>query len=389
MSKYYSLFGKIKKLGINLPLIIIGAISLINSAQAARPSGPLIYAAKAVSSTDGYLIDLSKQKATISKNPTVASDGTFFYQVGTTFEIKNTSSTKGGVERIGNAYCNGGAIFNSGSGAQTSSYTSNSYHRVFMYMPVMPYTINGRKVYQLSYNTFLTIDLSKLPGMGLGWIRAYGPYCNEASRFDGGTRKMSDFYAHLPIEINIYIKKKNIDGVTVIPSTDFAGYTRAFSNFRNESEVFSRLPGFMAIQDVTAPMRLKGATIISPAECRTDIGGSLIINHGVLNAEKYESRIVKPINFSCDHAIPTPVEFELLYTKDNDSQQRLPLKVDGTNKTIYSKIQMIDAESGNKGQHFISKVGQYKQIQIESILKGENADGGNYSGTAVLIAAYP
>ena len=98
---------------------------------------------------------------------------------------------------------------------------------------------------------------------------------------------------------------------------------------------------------------------------------------------------MRSINFSCDHAIPTPVEFELFYTKDGDPQQRLPLKVDGTNRTIYSKIQMIDADTNNRGQRFISKVGQYKQIQIESILKGENATGGNYSGTAVLIAAYP
>lgn len=340
-----------------------------------------IYSGVALSSTDGYLIDLS-QTASISKVPTVATDGTYFYKVGPTFKIPKSTANSTGVTKIGDVKCDGGAISITVPNGKSGGY--KAYHRVFTYIPMMPYLINGRRTYQLSYNTFITMTVAY--DSELAWRQENAPTCNSPTT---SNKAMRLFYYHLPIEIDVYIKKKNIDGITVIPSMDFAGYVRAFSNLGNDSATISRLPSFLPITSTTAPMRLKGGTIISPAECRTDVGGSLIINHGVLNAEKYESRVVRPINFSCDHSIPTPVEFELFYTKDNDPQQRLPLKVAGTSRTIYSKIQMIDAESGNKGQRFISRVGQYKQIQIESILKGENASGGNYSGTAVLIASYP
>lgn len=340
-----------------------------------------VYAARSLSPSYGYNVDLS-QRASISKNPTIASNGTYFYKVGQTFLIPENKKDGNGVTKVGTVKCDGGVVSINLPNAKTGSY--KPFHRVFMYVPQAPFTINGMKTYQLSYNTFITVKVSL--NMDYDWVQSSGPYCDKPTEKD---RPMRDFYKHLPIEIDVYIKKKNIDGVTVIPSIDFAGYTRAFGNLKDINDTRRLLPGFMSIDQVTAPMRLIGGTIISSAECQTDVGGNLIINHGVLNAEKYESRVVRPINFSCDHVIPTPVEFELFYTKDGDPQQRLPLKVDGTNRTIYSKIQMIDAETGNRGQKFTSRVGQYKQIQIESILKGTNASGGNYSGTAVLIAAYP
>lgn len=343
----------------------------------------VVYTDTITSSADGYTIDLTANNAKISKTPTIASNGDFFYQVGNTYKIEKGASQ---VRFSGMVRCHGdfSKVF---PGAKTKGWTP--FHRIFTYSPQAPFLINNQATFQLSYNTFATIK-PEAPILN-NWsseTNSTAVHCrNEFNK--STTKKIDSFRYQFPFYITIYIKKRNIDGVTVIPSSEFAAYTRAWTNLSDLSLAKGVLPQSMPISSTSAPMRLVGATLISPAECRTDVGYNLVINHGVLNAEKYESRVVRPINFSCDHVVPTPVEFELFYTKDGDPQQRLPLKVDGTNRTIYSKIQMIDAETGNRGQKFTSRVGQYKQIQIESILKGTNASGGNYSGTAVLIAAYP
>ncbi|QIF92689.1 hypothetical protein [Proteus vulgaris] len=352
--------------------IFVTGLLLTNNAVAAPAK---IYTSTAQSSQDGYIIDLSRN-AKISNIPTVGTDGVYYYKVGDTYVISDK-----GLRPSGRVNCTG-AFYQ--EDASVKPVKREGFHRIFTYIPRAPgaATINGLPLYQLSFNTFVTIYSNK--GMVDNWINYKASICQTGS----GTATMKSFVYQFPFEVSVYVKKRNLDGITVIPSAEFAGYSRAYSTFPL-AQTMAKLPQMMPVSSVTAPMRLIGGTIISPAECRTDVGGSLIINHGVLNAEKYESRVVRPINFSCDHVVPTPVEFELLYTKDGDPQQRLPLKVDGTNSTIYSKIEMIDAETGNRGQKFTSRVGQYKQIQIESILKGTNASGGNYSGTAVLIAAYP
>ncbi|MEQ4924180.1 hypothetical protein [Proteus hauseri] len=352
--------------------VLVAGLVLSNNVHSAPAK---MYTSAAQNPQDGYIIDLSRN-AKISTVPSIGTDGIYYYKVGDTYTISDK-----GLRPSGRVNCTGSFYQED---ASVKAVGREGYHRIFTYIPRAPRnaTINGLPLYQLSFNTFVTIYSNK--GMVDNWINYKASICSSGS----GTATMKSFVYQFPFEISIYVKKRNLDGITVIPSSDFAGYSRAYSTFP-VAQTMAKLPPFLPVTNVTAPMRLIGATIVSPAECRTDVGGSLIINHGVLNAEKYESRVVRSINFSCDHVIPTPVEFELHYTKDNDPQQRLPLKVDGTNRTIYSKIQMIDAESGNKGQRFISRVGQYKQIQIESILKGENANGGNYSGTAVLIAAYP
>ncbi|AYY82818.1 MULTISPECIES: hypothetical protein [Proteus] len=376
-------------------LIYLGAtisISLFSPLNYAA-NYPSVYIDTIQNPSDGYTINLSASNVQISKTPTIASNGDFFYQVGPTFKVNK--GVKGQVQSSGMVNCMGSYVKQFPEGTRIRG--DNHLHRIFVYSPQMPYTLNGLPVFQLSYNTFVTIVPPDDILNKWNTIRKNARFCNPTSAmlrdyFTKGKNKnysIDKFYYQFPFEISVFIRKRNIDGITIIPSSDFAGYARAWTNIADTSLAFSSLPQSMPISSTTAPMRLIGATLISPAECRTDVGYNLVINHGVLNAEKYESRVVRPINFSCDHVVPTPVEFELLYTKDGDPQQRLPLKVDGTNKTIYSKIQMIDAETGNRGQRFTSRVGQYKQIQIESILKGTNASGGNYSGTAVLIAAYP
>lgn len=119
----------------------------------------------------------------------------------------------------------------------------------------------------------------------------------------------------------------------------------------------------------------------------TGQAGTVNLRHGQLNSLNYDSTVMEKITYSCKFVSSTRVHLRLDYATDDDPQKRLPLTND-LNQKIYSQLVLIDELTGQLGTDFRLDIHGSREINIRSRIQGENADAGDYHGSAWLIATF-
>ncbi|MBJ9983889.1 adhesin [Acinetobacter sp. S40] len=338
------------------------------------------YAAVIDDSSHGYHYDLSSN-TTVSSQTEKGTDGDY-YLIGNPFSLSEINGTGSG-QCVGQTW----GYLRPGDIPDTEFDASNVYHFLKMFIPkVAPsVSISGRTAYQLNSNVYVTVEAGN-SYMMYTWSKT--PLASVCAR-GGGRYYVYSLTSQFPIVLRFYLKNKTIDGQLVIPATPLAGYFRAFGN-RTPSAVTT-------FEKSSAPIWLNYSRINFNATCTTSTSssgsvGTLNLNHGALATTHYDSLVSGQVNYSCDFTKSTDVILRLNYTKDGDPQGRLPLiNTLDNSKKIYTTLSMQDESSGQEvqaGTDLKVSIEKFKTITVKSHLRGENAEAGDYSGSAWLIATF-
>lgn len=323
---------------------------------------------------DGYLIQLASNSS-IASTPVVGSDGKNYYRVGSPIVINGSGPS---VSVTGTAKC----IGRTWGGTSTNIGSNNAYHRLFMYAPLAGTTIDGKTGYRVNSNVVMTVD-SKM----LNWLNITGAgACSNAS--SSSTQSASGFSVQFPITVTFYINERIIDGQVVIASMPLGGYVRAFMNPKTPP-TFTSWP----LGETTVPMRLLSSTLNVGSSCNTTTStgqaGTVNLRHGQLNTLNYDSIVTEKVTYTCKFSIPTKVRLRLDYTTDSDPQKRLPMtSSQNSDNKIYSDLTITDETTGQTGKDFKIDIKDLRTIKITSHIQGSNAVGGDYKGSAWLIATF-
>lgn len=329
------------------------------------------YAPKIQNASLGYLIQLDTNSI-IEPVARVGSDGKNYYRVGRPISVDMGSSqvsVSGAVSCVGRTWGSAG----------TRIRSENAFHRLFMYVASSGVTIDGKITYRINSNLVMAVETPIM-----NWINIDAGMCSYA--YVGLTRPARDFTSQFPITITFYINEQIIDGKLVIPSMDLAGYVRAFTEPKAVPP-FDNWP----LTDSTVPMRLAASQLNVKAMCSTTTSSgqasTVHLRHGQLNSQHYDSVVHESITYNCKFAALTKVRLRLDYATDGDPQKRLPLK-DSLNNTIYSRLEIVDEQTGATGTDIHVGIQSERTIQVRSHLQGDSADAGSYRGSAWLIATF-
>ncbi|HHR6318792.1 TPA: adhesin [Providencia alcalifaciens] len=325
------------------------------------------YAAQIIDPNGGYTIRVNNN-STLADHPDVGSDGQNYYQVGEPFVIdSNRAEPKGLVKCIGRRW----------GSTSTQILPSNAFHRLFMYVPETGFSLGGLKAYRLNANLVMTVEADMME-----WTNRSSGVCSMASEetvFD-----VPRFDNHFPITMTFYIKEQIIDGQLVISEMPLAGYVRAFTNPKVAPPYDS-----WSLNESSVPLRLAASQINIGAKCSTSTSSGeksvLNLRHGQLNSLQYDNRASGQVTYHCLFQSSTKVRLRLDYTQDDDPQKRLPM-TNGDNDMIYSELVITDLETGQSGKEIKAEIHSMKEFEISSHLQGENAQAGDYQGSAWLIA---
>lgn len=331
------------------------------------------YAATVNEPNYGYQIILQGNNSKLS-GPFRGSDGNQYYRIGSPIDVRANSP---GVSVSGTVSC-GGRLWNGGRVSdRLPAY--NARHRVFAYLPQGP-SIDNVSGFVLNENLVVTLDSRYLNTWG--WNT--GPLCSSDNPFTWN-ENVAGFSVQFPIVFTFYLNSKIIDNQIPIPAMDLAGYVRAFT--------ISGRPPYTSwpIGQTTAPIRLSSSVVNVESSCNTmtSTGQANILNlrHGHLNSLNYDSYVSEKVTYTCKFTQSTPVRLRLSYTTDNDSGKRLPM-MNSANDKIYSELVLIDDTTGQSGKDMKINIHESKTITVQSHIKGSNANGGDYNGSAWLIATF-
>ncbi|WIE08720.1 MULTISPECIES: adhesin [Providencia] len=329
------------------------------------------YASRIQNSNSGYSIRIDSNSV-IEPVARVGSDGKNYYRVGNPIVIDGNSaqvSVSGLVDCVGRRW----------GSSNTRIHSSQAFHRLFMYVASAGVTIDGKTAYRINNNLVMTVETPIM-----NWINIDAGMCSYA--YVGLVRAAQEFTSQFPVTITFFINEQIIDGKLVIPAMDLAGYVRAFTEPK-------AVPPFDSwpLSDSTVPMRLAASQLNVKAMCstQTSSGQASTVNlrHGQLSSIHYDSLVMESIRYTCKFAALTKVRLRLDYVTDGDPQKRLPMK-DASNRTIYSKLDIVDEQTGATGTDIRVGIHSNRTIYIRSRIQGNNADAGSYQGSAWLIATF-
>ncbi|MDV5226165.1 adhesin [Providencia rettgeri] len=333
------------------------------------------YASKIINPSDGYYLRLTNS-STVAQTPIYGSDGREYYQVGNPISVVNDNSivsVRGRVNCIGREW---------GDTTNTQLGT-NAYHRLFVYAPETGANINGKKLYDINTNVYMTIESSFID---IWRLLSDSQACSNAK--PGDTVNASSFYTPRQITITFYVRNRIIDGQIIIPAMDLASYVRAFTG-----ENSAPLDTTWSIGESTVPIRISASQLNIAELCTTTtstgLPSTLNLRHGALNTINYDSTVTENVTYNCKFAESTSVRLRLDYTTDDDPKQRLPMtnSLDSKNK-IYSELELVDDVTGQSGKDVKVQIQNVRTIKIRSHLHGSNAVAGEYKGSAWLIATF-
>ncbi|MGO2304169.1 MAG: adhesin [Providencia sp.] len=329
------------------------------------------YAAKIQNPTAGYLIKLDSNSV-IEPTSHRGTDGKNYYRVGQPIVVEgggSSVSVTGLVDCVGRRW----------GDSNTQILSDNAFHRLFMYVPTLGTNIEGKVAYRINSNLMMTVETRIM-----NWLNINAGMCSYS--YPGMTRPASNFTNQFPITITFYINERIIDGQLVIAEIDLGGYVRAFTAQKTVPPYDS-----WPLNESTVPMRLAASQLNVGALCSTMTStgqaGTVNLRHGQLNSLNYDSTVMEKITYSCKFVSSTRVHLRLDYATDDDPQKRLPLTND-LNQKIYSQLVLIDELTGQSGTDFRLDIHGSREINIRSRIQGENADAGDYHGSAWLIATF-
>ncbi len=329
------------------------------------------YAPRIQNPNAGYLIKIDTNSL-VEPTPVKGTDGKNYYRVGNPILVDGSSSTvsvTGAVQCIGRKW----------GSSSTQIHSSNAYHRLFMYTMNAGFNIEGKIAYQINSNLMMTVE-SRI----MDWKNIDSGMCSYAN--PSLVRDASSFTSQFPITITFYINERIIDGKLLVPAMNLGGYVRAFTS-PNATPPYDSWP----INEVTVPMRLAFSELNIGSLCttmtRSGQAGTLNLRHGQLNSTNFDSTVTEKITYTCKFASSTKVRLRLDYTKDDDSQKRLPL-TNGNNDKIHSQLIITDEQTGQSGTDFKLDIHQSRTVNISSRIQGIDAVAGHYQGSAWLIATY-
>lgn len=332
------------------------------------------YAPKIINPSDGYYLKLTNNSS-VAQNPIYGSDGREYYQVGNPISVINDNSI---VSVRGRANCLGTQW-----GSSNTNLGTNAYHRLFVYLPPTGASVEGKKLYDVNANVYMTVESSFIDTWRL---LADSQACSNAK--SGDSVSASSFYTPRQITITFYIRNKIIDGQIIIQPMDLAGYVRAFVDGASAPANAS-----WSISDSTVPIRISASQLNIAELCTTTTSSGLPstvnLRHGTLNTVNYDSTVSENVTYKCKFAEATSVRLRLDYATDSDPQKRLPMtnSLDSSQK-IYSELELVDDVTGQSGKDFKVKIQDVRTIKINSRLHGSNATAGEYKGSAWLIATF-
>ncbi|EKT57578.1 hypothetical protein [Providencia sneebia] len=339
-----------------------------------------------INPNDGYFITL-KGDNKISEPP-ITVGGKNYYEIGNGIVLNYDSPD---VSNNGDVKCLG--IVSSPTGSKGID-RSNASHRLFIQLPPIG-KISGDQAYRINDNLVMTVNPTKFPGMLDGWVQNPAPSCatlkeSDKDKVPAKTEPIKNFNVQFPVNFHFFVSKRIIDNELPIPAMDLGSYVRHFRRPGGGPPNVSTWP----INEATAPIRLSSSTLNVRSYCTTSSSTGQVstvkINHGVLNSLNYDSVVKEKVNYNCKFTGLTKVNFRLDYNTD-DVKKGLPLYSNdsGTQKKIYTKLELTDESSpNNKGQSININIRNRATIGITSHLQGSNASGGDYSGSAWLIATY-
>lgn len=321
-----------------------------------------------------------------------ASNGDVYYRISQIPMINSNGSGSAGVTSSGSIECLGKVW---GGGDNSKVPPSNAWHRFFILTGSMWWrpTIEGREMYPITRDLVMTVE-PRLNTTTSYWKNLSESYC--AYGVDK-TYYVSAIDILYPIKFRFYVRATIDTNYIVIPSMALGGYDIVYLNNNNSS---NSLPEFISNpSDVSIPFKLVGGgkKLELPSSCSTTtstgLATTLNLRHGQLNSKKYDSLVKEKVIYNCIFSKRTPVNLMLQYDIDsNDSQRRLPLvNSKNSNQKIYTQLQLIDESTGktsDKDNQLKVVIDQYKTIAVTSHLQGENAVGGDYRGSAWLIATF-
>lgn len=333
------------------------------------------FAGKILDPSTGYSISFNSMTS-LSKTPVQGSDGYSYYQVGGVFVV-NTNSIN--VTKSGEVDCDGttwpGDLLNN---TTTADYAGYARHRLFVYLPPIG-TIDGWLAYRVNENMYVSIKTDK--GLDGQWASIMGAVCSKPLN----RAPVSDFTAHFPFSVRFYIRERTVEGQLPVPNMVLAGYVRAFTKDINS------IPASWAPTNVTVPLHLKPGVINFPASCTTTTSSgsnsNLNLQHGALSALNYDNTQTGKITYNCDFSKSTSVKLRLAYTADGQ-QVGVPMTDTTTGNKIYTELVIIDDETQQSGSTINTQIHTQKTFTVRSHLQGQNAQGGNYTGAAWIIATY-
>lgn len=332
------------------------------------------YAPKIVNPSDGYYLKLTNS-STVAQTPVYGSDGREYYQVGNPISVVNDNSI---VSVRGRANCLGTTW-----GGSNTQLGTNAYHRLFVYASEALVNINGKKLYDINTNVYMTIESSFIDTWKL---LSDSQACSNAK--SGDYVNASSFYTPRQITITFYIRNRIIDGQIIIPAMDLAGYVRAFTEGGSAPSELS-----WAISNSTVPIRISASQLNIAELCTTTtttgIPSTVNLHHGALNTVNYNSTVSENVTYNCKFAQSTSVRLRLDYTTDDDPKKRLPMTNSlDKNQKIYSELKLVDDATGQSGKDLKVQIQNMRTIKISSHLQGSDATAGEYMGSAWLIATF-
>ena len=327
------------------------------------------YAAQIIDPSSGYVLKVDNN-STVDPTPYKGSDGQNYYQVGDPITLDSTSAQASGIVKcVGRRW----------GGNSTQILSTNSFHRLFMYVPTTGISIGGKETYRINSNVVMTVEADIMQ-----WTNRGAGVCSLA--YEDTKYEVPMFNSQFPITMTFYINERIIDGQLMIYGMDLAGYVRAFTDPLS-TPPFNSWP----LNEVSVPLRLATSQINVGAMCSTSTSSGdkagLNLRHGQLNSLNYDSRTNGQVTYSCLFSSSTKVRLRLDYASDEDPQKRLPM-TNNANDKIYSALTIIDQETGQSGQELRTEIYANKTFEIISHLQGENAAAGDYHGSAWLIATY-
>ncbi|MEQ5128247.1 adhesin [Providencia alcalifaciens] len=325
------------------------------------------YAAQIIDPNTGYTIRVNNS-STLADHPDKGSDGQNYYQVGEPFVVdSNLAEPIGMVKCVGRRW----------GSTSTQILPANAFHRLFMYVPETGFSIAGLKAYRLNANLVMTVQSDMME-----WTNRSSGVCSMS--YADTQFEVPRFNNHFPITMTFYIKEQIIDGQLIISEMPLAGYVRAFTN-PSVAPPYDSWP----LHESSVPLRLAASQINIGAKCTSSTSsgeqGILNLRHGQLNSLYYDNRASGQVTYSCLFQSATKVRLRLDYTQDDDPQKRLPMQNEA-NDTIYSDLVITDLETGQSGKEINAEIHSLKEFEISSHLQGENAQAGDYHGSAWLIA---
>lgn len=330
------------------------------------------YAAVIQNPNDGYRISLQKGNELLT-GPYTGSNGNKYYRIGVPITV---DASRPGVSASGTVKCLG-REWNNNNG----ELFLGASHRLFSYLPKGP-RIQNNQGFIINENIVMTINSKYLDQ----WGYEFAVQCSLWSASPNLIYPVTEFTAQFPIVLSFYLNERIIDNQIPIPAMDLAGYVRAFTRLGGNPSDTS-----WPIGQTTAPIRLSASMINVESSCstKTSTGQANTVNlkHGYLNSLNYDSYASEQVTYMCKFTQSTPVKFRLDYTTDDDAQKRLPLTNNQGDK-IYSELVLVDDTTGQSGKELKVNIDEFKTIKIQSHIKGNDANAGNYNGSAWLIATF-